>query len=105
MLFAFTLQSYATQIHIHGPSHAIDRISIAKVSGKTGTHGESPSAPDTNDCPICQAIAHNGVFFAPVAPLLLLPAWVAQVSPPVSLRTVAGPAAPHDWFSRAPPQN
>jgi Protein of unknown function (DUF2946) len=105
LLFAFTVQSHATQIHVHGSSHAIAGASIEKIIEKAGSHGKSPGAPDSTDCPICQAIAHTGVFFAPTVPLLLLPGWVEHFVPSVRQFAVAGAAATHEWFSRAPPRN
>jgi hypothetical protein len=105
LLFAFTVQSFAAQIHIHGPLRAVDGASIGNVVEKAGSHNKSSGAPDAADCPICQAIAHAGAFFVPLAPVLLLPGWVEHFVPSVRLLTVAVATATHEWFSRAPPQN
>jgi hypothetical protein len=105
LLFAFTVQSFAAQIHIHGPLRAVDRTTIVNVVEKAGSHNKSSGTPDSADCPICQAIAHAGAFFIPSAPLLFLPGWVEHFVPSIRLLTVVGAAATHEWFSRAPPRN
>jgi hypothetical protein len=104
LLLAFTLQCYAIQTHIHGAPQAADGGPLVKGIEKSIDHGKSPAAPDTADCPICQAIAHTGAFFAPAAPLLVLPAWAGPVASPVTLRAIFRAAATHNWFSRAPPR-
>jgi hypothetical protein len=104
-LFAFAVQSFAAQIHIHRPLHAVDRTTIVNFVEKAGSHNKSSGTPDTADCPICQAIAHAGAFFIPSAPLLFLPGWVEHVVPSIRLHSVAGAAATHEWFSRGPPRN
>jgi len=105
LLFAFTLQCYATQIHIHGSPLPSFGTSIGKIADEGDNHGKSPGTPDPADCPICQAIAHTGLFFTPAAPLLFLPAWVAHVALTVHGNAVSRAAATHDWLSRAPPQH
>jgi len=102
LLLAFTLQTYATQIHVHGSP--ILGASIGKIADAPRHDGKSPGTPDPADCPICQAIAHTGQFFTPAAPLLSLPAWVAHIAQPVRGHAISRTAATHDWLSRAPPR-
>ena len=102
LLFAFTAQCYATQIHIHGSPPASSGASVGKFADDH--HGKSPGTPAPADCPICQSIAHTGLFFAPAAPLLSLPAIAAYVAPPQGGHAILRAAATHDWRSRAPPQ-
>ena len=104
LLFAFTLQCYATQIHIHGAPPASFGTSVGRLAEGTGHQGKSPGAPDPADCAICQAIAHTGLFFTPATPLPALPAWVAHVAPPLRGHAILRVAATHNWLSRAPPQ-
>jgi hypothetical protein len=97
LLLSFTLQSYITQTHIHASTlTASSRI-------LTGSHDRAPGDSNPLDCPFCQAVAHDGPFFLPSAPILLLSAiWVAFVSSLLSVRTDEGQSA-YAWQSRAPP--
>ncbi len=99
LLIAFTLQSYITQTHIHNGTPA----AISKIV--TGSHGKAPVDDNPMDCPFCQAVAHNGPFFLPAAPLLLLSAvWTELAAPSLRMRVTADAAA-HNWQSRAPPHH
>jgi len=104
LLFAFTLQCYATQIHIHRAPPASFGTSIGRTAEGTAHPGKSPGTPDPADCAICQAIAHTGLFFTPATPVPSLPAWVAHVAPPADGHAIWRIAATHDWLSRAPPR-
>ncbi len=105
LLFAFALQCYATQIHIHGSPLVSVGVSAGIGTDEAGRHGKSPVAPDPATCPICQAIAHTGLFFTPAPPLLFLPAWVAHIALPMREHAISRAAPTHDWLSRAPPRN
>ena len=99
LLFAFTLQSYITQTHIHTASPAV----ISRIL--TGSHDQAPVDGNPMDCPFCQAVAHDGPFFLPAAPILLLSAiWVILAPSFLSERTDAVASA-HAWQSRAPPHH
>jgi len=98
-LFAFTVQSVVTQIHVHGAA-AGNTASVAL--GKTQP-GKLP-ADDQSNCPICQAIMHAGNFTAPVVAVLPLPAF-ASFAITASVRIVAtAQTSSHSWNSRAPPR-
>jgi hypothetical protein len=102
LLFAFSLQSFVTQIHVHYPLHDAGGASIVKTLAKVG--GKSPVEKDTG-CPYCQAIAHAGAFFTPVTPVLLLPVvWVNSVVLHVITRAIDS-ISTHHWRSRAPPRS
>lgn len=99
LLIAFTLQSYITQTHIHSVSPAAISKTLA------GSHGKAPVDDSPMDCPFCQAVAHDGPFFLPGAPVLLLSAiWVELGAPFFSARVNAVVPA-HNWQSRAPPHH
>ena len=99
LLIAFTLQSYVTQTHIHTGSPA----AISKVL--TGSHGKMPVDNSPMDCPFCQAVAHDGPFFLPSAPILLLSAiWVEMAAPFFGTGAKSDLPA-HNWQSRAPPHH
>jgi hypothetical protein len=99
LLLAFTLQSYITQTHIHSLTPA----SVSRIL--TGSHDPAPVDGNPVDCPFCQAVAHDGPFFLPAAPILLLSAiWVELTPSFLSARTDADAPA-HAWHSRAPPHH
>jgi hypothetical protein len=100
-LLTFTLQSYVSQIHIHGTSWSTSRTVDA---GKAPQPGKIPVTDDQNSCPICQVIAHAGQFVAPSAVAVSLPAPVAfhvTIDKDTAAVTLS---ASHSWKSRAPPR-
>jgi hypothetical protein len=104
VLFAFTLQSYVTQSHIHDGLRGSGAIATVKSDAKAPSHRKSPLDDNPLNCSICQAVAHAGAFLMP-ATLPLLPALSAELATPfIALRAV-GAGAMHDWQSRAPPQH
>ena len=99
LLIAFTLQSYITQTHIHAANP------VAISSSQTGPHDRAPNDGNPIDCPFCQAVAHDGPFFLPATPILLLSAiWVALTPTFLDANSQADPPA-HSWQSRAPPHH
>jgi len=101
-LLAFTWQSFVTQTHVHpAPHHALTAPGKAEHAVYAGTGEPSPDQPA--NCPICQEIAHAGLYLLPVPVALDMPApataWVA-VGP--ALAPQARPSS-HAWRSRAPP--
>jgi hypothetical protein len=93
-LFAFGLQSYLVQTHIH---------TATAVSASKSSPDRLPAKDDPANCPICQEILHTGQFVTPTAALLVLPgASISVVELDVAIPKFAqGPA--HAWQSRAPP--
>lgn len=101
LVLAFALQSYVTQIHIHHVSAGSS--AIVKVLSKAPAPRSLPGDSGTQDCPLCQAVAHAGAFFAPVTPLLPLPVlWGEFLARATHAQTADG-ISTHDWHSRAPP--
>ncbi len=97
-MFAFLLQSYITQTHIHGstPGTAIGSVHVTD-------HGKAPAGNSPVDCPFCQAITDAGAFVGTAPPVLSVPfAWMTAQVVLVST-TIASLAIAHDWKSRAPP--
>jgi len=100
VMLAFTLQSYVAQTHIH---EAAPPASAALI--KNLGHNKSPVDNSPLDCPFCQAVAHDGAFFVPDAPILFLAAqWVAMAAPHFFLADHSADAN-HSWRSRAPPRS
>jgi hypothetical protein len=95
-LFAFSLQSYIGQIHIHLESDA--------AASQKHAPDKFPANGDPANCPICQEILHNGQFVTPSSAVLLPPTLavsVVQIAAEIPLlaRTLS-----HAWRSRAPPK-
>jgi hypothetical protein len=103
-LFAFTVQSYLTQTHIHVPP----AIASAGDLGAAGEPAKNfpdkyPANQDPANCPLCQEIVHAGQLVLPAATLLVLPSLVL-FSVAVFIETATHFRAPsHIWQSRAPP--
>ena len=101
-LLAFTLQSYVTQIHIHGATWS---RTTTLDAGKAPQPGKIPANGDQSTCPICQVIAHAGQFVTPSAVAISLPA-LASFHVAVDKDTATGAhSTSHSWNSRAPPRN
>jgi hypothetical protein len=101
--FAFVLQSYIAQTHIHGML-----AGFGGASGVTTQHAPGPEkAPfdhGSTDCPLCQAVIHAGAFVAPTAPVLHLPFMWTSAAAVAFTAFVVSAASAHDWQSRAPPR-
>ncbi len=109
VLFAFALQSFAIQTHIHFPS---TRFAGASESLAVGRIVPSASildlAKDTKDgnaahCPLCQAVLLGGYYVIPAAVQIYLPfVYAAQdLVGGIAVFTASSPS--HAWHSRAPP--
>jgi hypothetical protein len=101
-LLAFTLQSYVTQIHIHG---AIWKTTSTLDAGKTQQPDKIPAGDDQNSCPICQVIAHAGQFVTPSVVVIALPTLAAFHIAVDKDTTIVMHSVSHSWKSRAPPRN
>jgi len=96
-MFAFALQSFIAQTHIHAESPA----GIAKIAT---TSSKAPADHSQADCPFCQAVVHVGSVVASAPPLLRLPySWVQTAAVIFTAGAISGSTA-HDWQSRAPPR-
>ena len=106
LLFAFALQSYVTQTHVHSAPAPAERGAIVQLAGQSSAHVPSPGHDETLACPFCQAIAAAGAFFSPAS--IALSPLVAQADAAALPRIIAGLAiapAGFSWRSRAPPQS
>ncbi len=99
ILIAFTLQAYITQTHVHAAAPA----AVSKII----THSPTKTPLDDNpmDCPFCQAVAHDGPFFLPAAPLLILSQSFVELAPHAFRIHRFWDAPAHIWQSRAPPHH
>jgi hypothetical protein len=97
-VFAFALQSFIAQTHIHAES-------LAGIVKTVSTTGKAPPADHSQaDCPFCQAVIHVGSAVASAPPLLRLPfSWVETTALILPAVAISGATA-HDWQSRAPPR-
>ena len=101
--FAFALQSFLTQTHIHGVPAVFGGSTIVKIDADSSGGSKAPADSSPLDCPYCQAIAHSGLFFMPAAPLLRLPAeLVHSILAPDFVQVIKIAATLHRR-SRAPP--
>jgi len=102
-LLAFCWQSFVTQTHLHFEPSTYGALVTGQGSpvAQADTGKNSSDTPAT--CPICQEIAHGGLYLLPTPAALTPPepaaAWQAVVAPPA--RAVNTPS--HAWRSRAPP--
>ena len=103
LAFAFALQSYFTQTHIHGASLGLGGSAKIGVT-KSPIPGNAPADDRQRDCPICQAVSHSGVFVAAATPHLILPLTWVQAATFVVLARATYAVSAHDWQSRAPPR-
>ena len=103
LAFAFALQSFLTQTHIHGVHISFDGSAIVKIDSGSSGGSKAPADNSPLDCPYCQAIAHSGLFFMPAAPLFRLPVELAQTIIAPEFIQVLKSAAILRQRSRAPP--
>jgi hypothetical protein len=92
-LFAFTLQAYVTQSHVHAAAVATKQLP-----------GKVPAGDDQANCPLCQATLHAGYYVTPsavafVPPVLAVYGVFVATKVAAAIQTVS-----HGWNSRAPPQ-
>jgi hypothetical protein len=102
LLFAFAVQSYLTQTHIHGTFQAPAQTCISKCA----LHVPASHSPfgDVAECPLCQAIVHAGAFYAPAVPVILvLQVWVESALAAAAQSTPRATLA-RNGLSRAPPR-
>ena len=100
LVFAFALQAYFVQTHLHPQQFA-----PAKISALMSDDGQQlPADPlDPATCKLCREIVFSGAAITPVAPaLLLMLDWIATAIP-VSQLPAAALAPETGWQSRGPP--
>jgi hypothetical protein len=94
VFLSFFAQSYVAQTHIHysAPSASLGNPATTSWSAPVGmnaadtarTSHHVPVPSDPSDCPLCQAVAHAGAFFAPavIFSFLVAEAFDFTVFPP-----------------------
>jgi hypothetical protein len=99
-LFAFALQTFVVQTHIHAGA------SIGAIVGKSA--GQQPNKfPQGNDpanCSICQEMLHAGAYVAPTTAIwqpVVIATFIDVVV--LEIRTITQTHS-HGWKSRAPPR-
>jgi hypothetical protein len=97
-LFAFTLQTYVVQTHIHIPG------AETALTGNASTGHKTPTGDGSDDCPVCQAFALAGAFVTPAIVIFALALTYIEVAPRFALRATSGPLFVRNWRSRAPPR-
>jgi hypothetical protein len=109
LVFAFALQSYFVQTHLHPQQFAPAQAMAMLSDGLTPDVApdlapQLPADPlDPITCKLCREIVHAGAAITPAAPaLLLLLDWIATSIPAAQLPAAA--LAPETgWQSRGPP--
>jgi hypothetical protein len=112
-LFAFSVQSFIAQTHIHRPGTTDIGIAVVNVAGKSladGSHAKAPETPanpadEAAKCPLCQAVAHFGFVVSPALLVLFLPRANTDEALPDFLRVAKDNVPSHAWHSRGPPQH
>ena len=97
-LFAFSLQTYIGQTHIHLAPDSFEAGAAHKQAPD-----RFPANGDPANCPICQEVLHDGQFVTPSAATLLAPSLAASIIEIVAPLPRLVQAASHAWRSRAPP--
>ena len=92
-LFAFTLQAYVTQSHVHAAAVATKQLP-----------GKVPAGDDQANCPLCQVTLHAGVYVTPSAAAFVPPVFTVYGVFVATKVVAAVQAVSHSWNSRAPPQ-
>jgi hypothetical protein len=104
-LLAFGWQSFVTQTHRHfGERVVVAGLSVQSPGGTDARKSGQAPADSPDNCPICQEIAHGGVYLLPTPIALPVPAVLAAWFGVALLLALALQQRSHDWRSRAPPR-
>ena len=102
-IFAFALQTYMVQTHIHQDGQGTAALARTAASA-VADHHKAPLDNSPLTCPFCQSFTLAGAVLLPVMLLLHLPlVWVESVLL-VFTATALGALPAHDWQTRAPPR-
>lgn len=100
VLFAFSVQSFLVQTHLHNLPQSFVAASSVSVSAP-----DTSKAPvDADKCFLCQEYVHGGVYLTPAAAAVLPPSAVASLLPFVLVPFITGRQHSHNWMGRAPPR-
>jgi hypothetical protein len=100
LLAAFTFQSYLVQVHIHNLPSSIAAAQELSVSAPD----DGKTAPDADNCLLCQEYVHAGVFLPSAATAVLPPAIAVSLVRLAAIPAVTARSPSHIWISRAPPR-
>ena len=106
-VFAFAIQGYIAQTHIHVAELA--KPDVAIVSGANHAADSQPGDPDQKQddlskCPYCQVSASVGSALWATPPVLLV-SLIGSVVEPIAAEFIGRDAAPsYVWRSRGPPR-
>jgi len=113
VLFAFALQNFAVQTHIHfssrcfaGGQQCPARPKIAPLAPLRASLPDFPNDGkdgDASHCPLCQAVLFGGDYLIPAAAQMALPFVYPALDPLHGIALFADAAPSHAWQSRAPP--
>jgi len=99
VLFAFSVQSFLVQTHLHN----LPRMTAA-TSQVTISAPDSATVPfDADTCLLCQEFVHSGAYLTPAAVAALPPSAAISLLPQTAVATAAVRLVSHIWMGRAPP--
>jgi hypothetical protein len=102
VLFAFCIQTFLVQTHVHLTPLAPHSFSgTAAVS--VPHDGKAPL--DADRCLFCQEYTHAGTYLTPAVAAALPPTITVVVVALVTAPVVAAKAVSHIWMGRAPPRS
>ena len=105
MLFAFLMQSNATQTHIHvllgQPEAAVAKLLL--TADAPGPVKKDTGKDSSDDCPLCQLL-YGGQYVAPSTLIFFLPMMAVSTIETVLGVTPHYDSVSHSWHGRAPPQ-
>jgi hypothetical protein len=100
VLFAFSVQSFLVQTHLHNLPQSFLTANSVNVSAP-----DTSKAPiDADKCFLCQEYVHGGIYLTPAAAAVLPPSAVVSLLPFVLAPFVAARSHSHNWIGRAPPR-
>lgn len=105
VLFAFLLQIFIVQTHVHFPTVEAAGISHAASGAPSVALHQTKKTSDTNaaHCPWCQAVLASGNYLPPVAVPVALPVAFGSLDRIIQHAHIAASRFSHTWQSRAPP--
>lgn len=102
-LFAFVLQTFVVQTHIHGSAKIGAAPFAERIAGQGQQPDKFPPADDPANCQICQELLHAGSFVTPMAAALLVSSVVTDIAVVVVEIEAITQTYAHGWTSRGPP--
>lgn len=104
LLFAFTIQSFVTETHIHPAGYGQPTL-LQHPLGGADKPANLPSGDDSSNCPLCKEISLGGQFVGPGWLVLAVPVQPVSLLNAIAVSLPPAIHAPFRWRSRAPPGN